>query len=123
MTDLPKTLRNWRREHFFLFIYVHVALADNEMMYHEWDILKEKMSKISPKDEFSVLFVDVTKLYQRLTAEEIMEVIIFYKDNFQPTNEDIDGIVKNVQDIALADETVRQEELDIALNIRQILST
>lgn len=122
MTNLEKTIINWRREHFVLFVYVLAALSDNELMYNEWDLLKEKMSKISPADEFPVLFVDVTKLYQRITPDEVLQVISFFRGNFELTSHDIESIVKNVQEIVMIDQEVKESELEIALSIRRMLS-
>ena len=122
MHHLQTTIANWQKEHFILFIFVFVSLADNEIIYTEWDMMKEKINGLSEHIDYSVAFVDVSKVFQRCNDAEVLEVIDTFKTRFQPTQEEIQELLKSAEEIVGSDDEVRAEEQQILLILKRALS-
>lgn len=112
----------WQREYFHLFIYIYASLADNEIIYTEWDMMKEKINISGADMDYSVAFVDVTKVFQRCNDSEVLEVLDYFKTNFTPTPEEINTILANAEEIIASDSEVRAEEKQIIHIIHKALS-
>jgi hypothetical protein len=115
-------IRMWQREYFHLFIYIYASLADNEIIYTEWDMMKEKINISGADMDYSVAFVDVTKVFQRCNDSEVLEVLDYFKTNFTPTPEEINTILANAEEIIASDSEVRAEEKQIIHIIHKALS-
>jgi hypothetical protein len=115
-------IRMWQREYFHLFIYIYASLADNEIIYTEWDMMKDKINTSGADMDYSVAFVDVTKVFQRCNDMEVIEILDYFKTNFTPTPEEVNTILANVEEIIASDSDVRAEEKQILHIIHKALS-
>jgi hypothetical protein len=120
--QILKLIRMWQREHFHLFIYIYASLADNEIIYTEWDMMKDKINRSGADMDYSVAFVDVTKVFQRCNDSEVLDVLEYFKTNFTPTPEEINNILANAEEIIASDSEVRAEEKQIIHIIHKALS-
>jgi|GEM_PF-6733670 len=115
-------IRMWQREYFHLFIYIYASLADNEIIYTEWDMMKDKINTSGADMDYSVAFVDVTKVFQRCNDSEVLDVLEYFKTNFTPTPEEINTILANAEEIIASDSDIRAEEKQIIRIIHKALS-
>lgn len=120
--QIQNLIRLWQKEYFHLFIYIYASLADNEIIYTEWDMMKDKIKTTGADLDYSVAFVDVTKVFQRCNDVEVLEVLEYYKSNFKPSAEEISTILSNVEEIISSDADIRAEEREILLIIHKVLS-
>lgn len=121
MKQIYEEIQRWRREHFILYIYFYIALADNNISNVEWEVIHAKIQNHSDLPHYNEIFLDVAKCFQRCNDIQIIEVIDYFKEKFQPSEQEINAIFSDVRDIAEADDNFTAEEQEIELSIRHIL--
>jgi hypothetical protein len=122
MLKIEETIQEWKYEHFMLFIYIYVAMSDNELVNSEWDLIKDKLSPTFNSDEYRQNFITVANCFEKCKDVDIFNVIDYFKTKFELTDKDKAKILADIRDIAKADDNFRAQELQIETGIRRLLS-
>ncbi len=108
---------------FVLFLYVHMAFADESMHGSEEDVILAKMAKIFPgESDLKKKFNDAAVAYKQLDREVVMEII---KDTFKHFDQvkfaQKYKIYTDMYDIVNADGKIEESEKHALQNLKDII--
>lgn len=108
---------------FVLFLYVHMAFADESMHGSEEDVILSKMGKLYPHEiDLKKKFEDAAVAYKKLDRETVMGII---KDTFQHFDQvkfaQKYKIYTDMYDIVNADGKIEESEKHALENLKAII--
>jgi uncharacterized tellurite resistance protein B-like protein len=122
MIDHKKVGKDWKRNHFLLYLYLCAIEADDVMQESEIDHLLDQYESMNIDDENYVkTFNDVLIEYKAHDDREKIEFIHQYiPENFaDPKNAEL--LLNSLKDISLSDGNVNPEESDIIKLVERLV--
>lgn len=121
MSIWQKEVESWSYEHFVLFIYLHIALADNEIIDTEWQTMRRRFDRLDSPHAFEDVFNAVMYCYRNCNDVQVLDVIEHFRDHHAQSAAARAQILRDVEAIAEIDQGVNAEELGIQLQLRRLL--
>jgi len=108
---------------FILFLYVHMAYADDHFDETEEDVILKKMGRLFPKEENQIPKYEQFKNdYKKLNSEDIDQLIQSNFDNFSHVNfSDKYRVYREMYDIINADGVIDESETEAMDKLKKII--
>jgi len=122
-------MRNWEEEvegwayiHFVVFVYLHIAMADNEIIDSEWRAMRRQFEKFDSPLEFEEVIDKVMYCYKQCNDIRVLEVIEYFREHHATSEASRQQLLRDVHHIASSHEGVAPGELAIEMHLRKLLS-
>lgn len=117
-------MQNWTRTHFLCYLYIVIAHAD-------FNISKDEMKKITARlkkklqDDMLVeeVFEEVFDVFESQNDAAVSDFILHQAARFCGNAADVDNIMQNLKELALADDVQSAEETGMLLQVKKILQS
>ncbi len=121
MSFWQEEVENWSYEHFVLFVYLHIALADNEIIDTEWQAMRRRFERFDSPRSFEEVFNAVMYVYRNCNDVQVLEVIEYFRERHAQSPAARAQLLRDVQEIAQVDQGLNAEEVSIQLQLRHLL--
>ncbi|MCB0481950.1 MAG: TerB family tellurite resistance protein [Flavobacteriales bacterium] len=103
----------WSYEDFLAFALMYAALADNELVEDEVDLIVKRVGV--EREEMA------RKIMEKLSDSERIDLILSFREKYFPTKADHEKLFNDMKEIFMADGKYNQLEQFIMMYLRRIL--
>ncbi len=104
---------NWTYEEFLTFVLLYAASIDSIISEEEIDLIKGKVGDST--------YERVQKIFHQVPDYECIQVILSYEDQYFPTKEKQETLIRQMQEIFLSDERYSVMEQNLIMIFRKLL--
>lgn len=115
-------MNNWTKNHFLIYLYIVLANSDFEISKIEIKKIEAKMKKHIPNEnDFHVIFEEAYDLFETQNDVTVADFILHQASRLFANKTEIEVMIKNLKELAFADNNESNEETLSLLNIKKIL--